>query len=164
MPAIDTTPATLIAVEPSKVCKACGKEKKLDDFGRNSGCADGREGKCKLCRSAEKRAYRLAKLKEKLTARLKASGINKAPAVKKQPAAPQPDALAVQVGGSHYKHFAIQPIEFSTKNKLGFIQGDIVKRICRYNLPGGKGIQDLQKIKHEVDCLIEIEGLGGAHV
>mgnify|MGYP003607807044 CR=1 FL=1 len=63
-----------------------------------------------------------------------------------------------QVGGSHYKQFAIQPIEFATKNKLGFIQGDVVKRICRYNLPGGKGLQDLEKIKHEIDILIHLQG------
>ena len=63
-----------------------------------------------------------------------------------------------QVGGNHYKQFAIQPIEFTTKNKLGFIQGDVVKRICRYNLPGGKGLQDLEKIKHEIDILIHLQG------
>jgi len=66
-------------------------------------------------------------------------------------------ALAVQVGGDHYKHFIIQPIEFTTRNKLGFIQGDVIKRICRYNIPGWKGIQDLEKIKYEIDCLIEME-------
>ena len=63
-----------------------------------------------------------------------------------------------QVGGNHYKQFSIQPTEFSTKNKLGFIQGDVVKRICRYNLPGGKGLQDLEKIKHEIDILIHLQG------
>lgn len=63
-----------------------------------------------------------------------------------------------QVGGNHYKQFAIQPTEFSTKNKLGFIQGCVVKRICRYNKPGGKGLEDLLKIKHEIDTLIYLEG------
>lgn len=62
-----------------------------------------------------------------------------------------------QVGGDHYKNFAIQPIEFTTRNKLGFIQGCVIKRICRYNLPGGKGRQDLMKIKHEIDVLMELE-------
>ena len=60
-----------------------------------------------------------------------------------------------QIGGSHYKSFEIQPAEFITKNKLGFLEGCIVKRICRYSVPGGKGLQDLQKIKHEIDLLIE---------
>jgi hypothetical protein len=66
-------------------------------------------------------------------------------------------ALDKQIGGSHYKNFKIQPIEFTTRNGLGFIQGDVIKRICRYNLPGGKQLQDLEKIIHEVQILIEIE-------
>jgi len=66
-------------------------------------------------------------------------------------------ALETQIGGNHYKSFEIQPVEFSTRNKLGFIQGDIIKRICRYNIPGGKGLQDLLKIKHEIDLLIDLE-------
>ena len=68
-------------------------------------------------------------------------------------------ALDIQVGGNHYKSFKIQPVEFSTKNKLGFLQGCIVKRICRYDLPEGGGIKDLKKIKHEIDLLIELEEL-----
>ena len=66
--------------------------------------------------------------------------------------------LSRQIGGSHYKDFPIQPVEFITKNKLNFLQGCIVKRITRYNLPGGKGLQDLEKIIHEAELLIEIEG------
>ena len=67
-------------------------------------------------------------------------------------------ALDIQIGGNHYKDFIIQPVEFSTKNKLGFLQGCMIKRICRYNLPNGGGLKDLQKIKHEVDLLVQIEG------
>jgi hypothetical protein len=66
-------------------------------------------------------------------------------------------ALDRQVGGSHYKSMAIQPVEFITKNKLGFLEGCIVKRICRWR--DKDGIQDLEKIKHEVDLLIEHEKL-----
>ena len=65
--------------------------------------------------------------------------------------------LKKQVGGNHYKNFKIQPIEFTTENKLGFIQGDVIKRICRYNLEGGKGVQDLEKIKHEIDILVSLQ-------
>lgn len=65
--------------------------------------------------------------------------------------------LETQVGGDHYKNFKIQPIEYSMKNNLNFIQGDIIKRITRYNIPGGKGKQDLEKIKHEIDLLILLE-------
>ena len=69
------------------------------------------------------------------------------------------DPLSAQVGGDHYKGFLVQPIEFITINKLGFIQGCVIKRICRYNKEGGKGKEDLLKIKHEIDILIELEAL-----
>ena len=67
-------------------------------------------------------------------------------------------ALDIQIGGSHYKGLEIQPVVYSTKNKFGFLQGCINKRISRYNLPGGKGLEDLKKIKNEVDLLIQLEG------
>lgn len=63
-----------------------------------------------------------------------------------------------QVGGNHYKDFPIQPGEFYTKNKLGGLPSSIVARICRYAKPTGKGLEDLEKIKHEVDLIIEWEG------
>lgn len=66
-------------------------------------------------------------------------------------------ALSIQIGGSHYKDMLIQPIEFITHNNLSFLEGNVVKRICRYRLPGGKGLQDLLKIKHEIDLLIELD-------
>jgi len=70
---------------------------------------------------------------------------------------PTVSAFDRQVGGLHYKSFAIEPLEFMIRNKLSFTQGNIIKRICRYNLPGGKGLEDLEKIIHEIQCLIEIE-------
>ena len=67
-------------------------------------------------------------------------------------------AFDTQVGGSHYKHFAIQPTEFSYKNKLNNIQSNVVKYICRYNLKGTP-LKDLNKAKHFIDLLIELEEL-----
>ncbi|RKY08156.1 MAG: hypothetical protein DRP56_04555 [Planctomycetota bacterium] len=61
-----------------------------------------------------------------------------------------------QIGGTHYMMFEIQPVEFIVKNELGFLPGCIIKRICRYDRLGGKGREDLEKIKHEVDLLIEL--------
>jgi hypothetical protein len=63
--------------------------------------------------------------------------------------------LSRQVGGDHYKGFAIQPVEYIHGNGLNFLQGCIVKRITRYNQPTGKGVQDLEKIIHEAQLLIE---------
>lgn len=64
-------------------------------------------------------------------------------------------ALDRQVGGSHYKDFKIQPVEFIHANNLGFLEGCIIKRICRWRAKDG--IRDLEKIKHEVDLLIQLE-------
>ena len=65
-------------------------------------------------------------------------------------------ALDRQVGGNHYKGFPIQPVEFIEKNKLGFLQGCIIKRLCRYDNPDtGKGLQDIDKMEHELELLKE---------
>ena len=65
------------------------------------------------------------------------------------------NALNVQVAGSHYKGKAIQPVEYISANNLNFLEGCIVKRITRWR--DKDGFQDLEKIKHEVDLLIEME-------
>ena len=59
-----------------------------------------------------------------------------------------------QIGGNHYKSFSIAPIEFITKNKLSFIQGCIIKYICRFE--NKNGIEDLEKIKHYCDLQIQM--------
>jgi hypothetical protein len=63
--------------------------------------------------------------------------------------------LNKQVGGKHYKNFRIQPIEFIHKNRLGFIEGCVIKYICRYRTKNG--LADLRKIQHYVDLLVELE-------
>lgn len=70
-------------------------------------------------------------------------------------AIPAPSALAVQVGGQHYKSKGIQPVEYIAANNLNFLEGCIVKRITRWR--DKDGFTDLEKIKHEVDLLIEME-------
>jgi len=64
-------------------------------------------------------------------------------------------ALNKQIGGSHYKNFKIQPIEFIYMNKIGFIEGSIIKYICRWR--NKNKLEDLEKVKHYVDLLIELE-------
>jgi hypothetical protein len=63
--------------------------------------------------------------------------------------------LDVQVGGGHYKTLEIQPVEYIHANKIPFIEGNIIKYITRWREKGGKA--DLQKVKHFVDLLIELE-------
>ena len=59
-----------------------------------------------------------------------------------------------QIGGKHYTHFKIQPIEFITKNKLSFIQGCIIKYICRFEKKNG--VEDLDKIIHYCELQKEL--------
>ena len=66
-------------------------------------------------------------------------------------------ALDTQVAGNHYNTKAIQPVQYIHANGLGFLEGCIVKRITRWR--DKDGIKDLLKIKHEIDLLIELEGL-----
>ena len=58
-----------------------------------------------------------------------------------------------QVGGSHYKKYKIQPIEFIIKNNIGFVEGNILKYVLRFKEKGG--VQDLEKAKHYIELLID---------
>lgn len=72
-------------------------------------------------------------------------------------------ALDTQVAGTHYKGKRIQPVEYIAANGLNFLEGCIVKRITRWrDKPAGEKFQDLEKIKHEIDLLIEMELKYGA--
>lgn len=65
------------------------------------------------------------------------------------------NALDMQVGGSHYKNLAIQPIEYIEKNHIGFAAGCVIKYVSRYKEKNGA--EDLKKAKHFIDLLLEIE-------
>ena len=58
-----------------------------------------------------------------------------------------------QIGGSHYKHFKIQPSEFVIENELLYPEGCVIKYIIRHRLKNGK--EDLLKAKHFIDMIIE---------
>lgn len=64
-------------------------------------------------------------------------------------------ALKTQVGGDHYKRLPIQPMQYSMANKLDACQHTIIKYVTRFRDKGG--IDDLQKAKHVIDMLIEME-------
>ncbi len=63
--------------------------------------------------------------------------------------------LDKQIGGDHYKDFAIQPAVYIHANGIGFIEGSIIKYVTRWRAKGG--IQDLEKIIHYAELLIELE-------
>lgn len=58
-----------------------------------------------------------------------------------------------QVGGDHYKEMPIQPHYFCHVNKLGALESNVVKYICRHSRKGGKA--DLLKARHYIDLLLE---------
>lgn len=64
-------------------------------------------------------------------------------------------ALDRQVGGDHYLKGRIQPIEFIQAQRLGFIEGSVVKYVTRWR--NKNGIEDLKKARQYLDILIELE-------
>ena len=58
-----------------------------------------------------------------------------------------------QVGGAHYKGYAIQPSEFIHRNKIGFLEGNAIKYACRHRQKGGR--QDIEKAIHYLQLLLE---------
>jgi hypothetical protein len=64
-------------------------------------------------------------------------------------------ALEKQVSGSHYKSLKIQPIEFIHANGIPFAEGSVIKYVTRWRDKGG--IADLEKAKHFLELLIELE-------
>jgi len=64
-------------------------------------------------------------------------------------------ALDSQQGGDHYKDKAIQPVMYIHANNLNFCAGNVIKYVTRYKEKNGK--QDLEKAKHYIELLIEME-------
>lgn len=67
--------------------------------------------------------------------------------------------LNVQVGGDHYKSLKIQPVEFIHANRIPYLEGNVVKYVTRWR--DKNGIADLEKAKHYIDLLIELEKRNG---
>jgi hypothetical protein len=64
-------------------------------------------------------------------------------------------ALETQVAGNHYKSLKIQPIEYIHANSIPFAEGSVIKYVTRWRDKGG--LADLQKARHFLDLLIELE-------
>jgi len=64
-------------------------------------------------------------------------------------------ALDKQVSGDHYKDLKIQPIEYIHANGIPFAEGSVIKYVSRWRSKGG--IKDLEKAKHFLELLIELE-------
>lgn len=64
-------------------------------------------------------------------------------------------ALDIQHGGGHYKGMKIQPVEFIHANNIGYMEGNAIKYLCRWQLKNG--LEDLNKAKHYIELLIQME-------
>jgi hypothetical protein len=69
------------------------------------------------------------------------------------------NALETQVGGDHYKTKAIQPVEYIHANGLGFCEGNVIKYVTRWR--DKNGVKDLEKARHYLDILIQLESRNG---
>ena len=65
-------------------------------------------------------------------------------------------ALDVQVGGDHYKNCTIQPVQYIEANDIKFLEGCSIKRLTRHDKPSGKGREDIEKVIHECQLLLEL--------
>ena len=70
-----------------------------------------------------------------------------------------PDALQVQVDGNHYKNLKIQPVEYIHANNIPYMEGNVIKYVSRWRTKNG--VRDLEKAKHYIDLLIELESRNG---
>lgn len=65
------------------------------------------------------------------------------------------NALQTQVGGDHYSKLAIQPVEYITKNRLGYAEGSVIKYVTRHRSKGGA--EDIRKAIHFLNLILELE-------
>lgn len=58
-----------------------------------------------------------------------------------------------QIGGKHYKGMKIQPTDFIAANDIPFIEGNVIKYVCRHEFKNGK--EDVLKAIHYLNLLLE---------
>lgn len=61
-------------------------------------------------------------------------------------------ALKKQEGGSHYKDMIIQPVEYITANRMGFLEGNVIKYITRHQAKNGA--EDIKKAIHYCELIL----------
>ena len=68
------------------------------------------------------------------------------------------NANDIQVAGDHYKSQAIQTWDFIIANKIGYMEGNVIKYVSRWRDKGG--VDDLKKAQHYLEKLIEVTQKG----
>lgn len=81
-----------------------------------------------------------------------------------------PNALDVQVGGTHYKDMGVQPWAafdswLSPEQHVGYLLGTAIAYLARFNSKGvGKGgLVDVEKATHTLQRLVEVAKKGSAN-
>lgn len=62
-------------------------------------------------------------------------------------------ASSTQVGGNHYSEMKIQPVDFITANNIGYLEGNVIKYVCRHEKKNGK--EDIEKAIHYLQLILE---------
>ena len=65
------------------------------------------------------------------------------------------NALDEQIGGQHYKKYAIQPAEYCQRNKLNSLESNIIKYATRHQDKNGR--EDIEKIIHCAKLILEFD-------
>lgn len=65
------------------------------------------------------------------------------------------DANKKQVAGTHYKKQVIQHWDYVVANGIPYLEAQVIKYVSRHQ--DKNGIQDLEKAKHFLEKLIEVE-------
>jgi hypothetical protein len=65
----------------------------------------------------------------------------------------EPKIASKQVAGDHYASQAIEPIEYTLANDLGYCEGNVVKYVTRHKLKGGK--EDILKAMHYLQFILD---------
>lgn len=68
---------------------------------------------------------------------------------------PKKKTLSQQIGGGHYKQYAIEPIDFFHHNEIPTVEAGICKYVIRHSNKNGS--EDLLKARHLIDYLLETE-------
>jgi len=64
-------------------------------------------------------------------------------------------ALESQEGGSHYKDFPIQPVQYIFMNKIPYLEGNVIKYVTRHQSKAG--IEDIKKAIHYLQLIAELQ-------
>lgn len=59
----------------------------------------------------------------------------------------------IQIGGNHYKDFAIQPADYIRKNGLGWYEANAVKYVSRHRFKNKR--QDIEKAIHMLQFILK---------